>query len=395
MNSVSAVDAYVETPIHCTAIATHHWLVRRRGGEKVLEALLALLPPDTPIYTLVYDRRSYDGADRLEKRPIVTSWLQRFPEVRRYYPLLLPLMPAAARAMRLPAVDLVLCSDAAITKAMTAHPKSRVVCYCHSPMRYVWDLAETYRRTLPRMVWPLWDVICERIRRADRAAADRVDVFVANSKHVADRILRAYGRESQVVYPPVEIPPTPPSAARRDSFYLCAGYHVRYKRLDVAVEATREAGRTLVVIGNGPSVDVLRRNPPPHVRLLGWQPDEVLYDHYHKAAALLFPGEEDFGIVPVEAMAHGCPVIALGRGGTAESVIHGKTGVLFPASTPAALLQAIKVAERMSFDPGELYHRAQQFSRDRFLARMRRICEEALSVRGVNGISTTDTTSNT
>lgn len=381
MNLTSALTEQPCLRLRCSAVATHHWLVRRRGGEKVLEALLALLEPDAPIHTLIHDRRGYDGAAWLGNRRIVTSWLQHIPGARRQYPKLLPLMPAAARAMRLPPVDLVLCSDAAIAKAMTPHERSRVVCYCHSPMRYVWDLADTYRRTLPRPAWPLWSILCRWIRTADQAAADRVDVFVANSKHVADRIRRAYGHDAQVVYPPVEIPAAPPPPVKRESFYLCAGYHVAYKRLDVAVEATRAAGRALVVIGDGPSVDALRRDTPAHVHVLGWQPDEVLHDHYRRAAALLFPGEEDFGIVPVEAMAHGCPVIALGRGGAAESVIHMRTGVLFPASTPETLREAMATAERISFDTVELYERARQFSRDRFLTRMHQVCEAALSAR--------------
>ncbi|MBL8880272.1 MAG: glycosyltransferase [Phycisphaerales bacterium] len=366
-------------PQTCTVAATHHWLVRRRGGEKVFEALLEILPPRTPIYTLVYDPAGYDDDAALSGHSIHTSWLQRIPGARRHYPKLLPLMPAAARALRLPNVDLVVCSDAAIAKAMTPHPRSRVVCYCHSPMRYVWDLAEVYGRTLPIFLRPLWPAVCARQRAADAAAADRVDIFVANSNHVADRIRRAYGRESTVVYPPVEIPEAPPPAsAKRERFFLCVGHHVAYKRLDLAVEATRMIDRELIVIGEGPGVEALRRGPPPHVRLLGWQPDEVVRDHYRRAAALLFPGEEDFGIVPVEAMAHGCPVIAFGVGGAAETVIHARTGVLFRAQVPDQVVEAIRTAERISFDEMELYERARQFSHPRFLAAMRAVCSAAL-----------------
>lgn len=364
-------------PLGCSATATHHWLVRRRGGEKVFEALLEILPSGAPIHTLVHDPIGYGGA-ALATREIHASWLQRIPGSRRHYSKLLPLMPAAARSIRLPAVDLVLCSDAAIAKAMTPHQNSRVVCYCHSPMRYVWDLADVYGRTLPFVLRQFWPLLCANLRSADMAAADRVDVFVANSRHVADRIRRAYGRESTVVYPPVEIPAEPPPVAAREQFFLCVGYHVAYKRLDLAVEATRQLERPLVVIGEGPSVDALRRQTPPHVRLLGWQPDAVVRDHYRRAAALLFLGEEDFGIVPVEAMAHGCPVIAHGVGGAAESVVHARTGVLFRTGVPDRVVEAIRTAEQIRFNSAELYDRARQFSRTRFLAAMRAICVGAL-----------------
>lgn len=366
------------TPLGCSAVATHHWLVRRRGGEKVLEALLELLSSETPIHTLVYDAAGYDGGPFLASRRVESSWLQRIPGARRHYPKLLPLMPSAARAMRLPAVDLVLCSDAAISKAMTAHERSRVVCYCHSPMRYVWDLAEVYRATLPPPLRPFWHIVCSRLRAADRAAAERVNIFVANSKHVAERIRRAYDRDALVVYPPVEIPPSPPEDTQREAFYLCVGHHVAYKRLDLAVEATRQIGRPLVVIGEGPSVDALRRDTPGHVTLLGWQPDAVVQAHYRRAAALLFPGEEDFGIVPVEAMAHGCPVIAYGVGGAAESIVHSQTGVLFAAQSRQSLVEATRLANEIRFVPGVLYERARDFSRERFLSAMRSICENAL-----------------
>ena len=368
-------------PLGCSAVLTHHWLVRRRGGEKVLEALCELLP-DSPIYTLVHDPAGA-GPGWPE---VHTSFLQRIPGGRRHYAKLLPLMPLAARRMRLPPVDLVVCSDAAIAKAMRPDPRSKVVCYCHSPMRYVWDLAETYRASVPWLLRPFWKRTAARLRAADRHAAERVDLFVANSRHVADRIRRHYGRDSVVVHPPVDLPASPATGTRED-FCLCVGHHVPYKRLDLAVAACRCLKRKLIVIGNGPDVARLRgRYPNPErergagaaVEFLGYQPDDVVHDHYRRAKALLFPGEEDFGIVPVEAMAYGCPVIAYGVGGASETVADGKTGVLFEEQTVESLAAAIERAEAISFDPAAMHAHTQRFSRARFLREMRELLLDVL-----------------
>ena len=357
-------------PLPCSAVLTHHWLVRRRGGEKVLEALGELLP-DSPIYALVHDAEAM-AETPLGGRTVHTSLLQKIPGARRHYPKLLPLMPMAARAVRLPPVDLVLCSDAALAKAMTPHRRSKVVCYCHSPMRYAWDLRRTYQQDVPWALRPFWRPLCQALQHADRRAARRVDLFVANSRHVGQRIAEHYRADSVVVHPPVELPPGP-SVAPREDFYLCVGYHTAYKRLDLAVEACRLLRRRLVVIGNGPETERVDPRRDRHVELLGWQPAEVLTYYLRRARALLFPGEEDFGIVPVEAIAYGCPVIAYGVGGVEDTVIHGKTGVLFERQTAACLSEAIKFLDWGDFDPEAMYRHAQQFSKERFLANMRAV----------------------
>lgn len=369
------------TPIAASAVLTHHWLVRRRGGEKVLEALAELLPA-APIYTLVHDPKGTSGSP-LAGREVRTSWLQALPGAKRHYSKLLQLMPAAARALRLPRVDLVVCSDAAVAKAMRPHASSVVVCYCHSPMRYVYEpaIAAEYARSLPAVLRPYWRWVVRGVRQADERAARRVDVFIANSQHVARRIERCYGRRAAVVYPPVDVPDAPPAASPREDFYLCVGHHVPYKRLDLAVAACRALGRRLVVIGEVPTaarIAEARSFGRPGVELLGWQPDDVVLDHYRRARGLLFPGEEDFGIIPVEAMAHGCPVIAYGIGGAAETVVRGETGVLFEPQSVAALVAAIREAEGMHFDVAALHRRAMQFSRQRFLREMRTVLESAL-----------------
>ncbi len=363
-------------------VLTHHWLVRRRGGEKVLEALAALFP-DAPIFTLVHDPAQFPAEINRRVRASLLRWA---PGARRFYPQLLPLMPAAYRAMRLPPCDVVLCSDAALAKAIRPPAGARLICYCHSPMRYAWEpaISADYRRSMPWVLRPLWPLVAAGARRADRAAAQRVHSFIANSATVAQRIGRAYDRAARVVYPPVDLPAAA-STAPRESFYLCVGHHVAYKRLPIAVEACRRLGRRLVVIGDGPDVRRLhaarRRDPQAelHVTLLGWQPDAIVHDHYRRASALLFPGEEDFGIVPVEAQGHGCPVVALGAGGATETVSDGVTGVLYSDPSAAGLAAAIERHERTRYDPAVLNAHARRFSAERFAAEMRQVVNEALA----------------
>jgi glycosyltransferase involved in cell wall biosynthesis len=361
----------------------------------VLEALCELLP-DAPIYTLVHDPSGFDSAPgndvgRLppfqgwgtDSRPVRTSFLQRIPGAKRHYPKLLPLMSLAARRIKLPPVGLVVCSDAAIAKAMTPHPASKVVCYCHSPMRYAWEKAilKEYCATMPLAMRGLAALPLGMIRRADYRAAQRVDQFVANSRHVADRIRRHYGRDSIVVHPPVDLPPSPATGPRED-FYLCVGQHVPYKRLDLAVEACRKLGRKLVVIGEGPDVRRYQKLSDPNISFLGWQTGDTIFEYYRRARALLFPGEEDFGIVPVEAMAHGCPVIAYGVGGATESVIDGQTGIWFEQQTVDCLAAAIQRAEATTFDPQAMHTHTQQFSHARFLGEMRKVLLTVLEREG-------------
>lgn len=366
--------------LEVSAVLTHHWLVRRRGGEKVLEALAALVP-DAPIYTLVHDAAGLAGSPLL-RREIHSSFLQYIPGASRHYPRLLPLLPSAATQVHLPDVDLVLCSDAAMVKAMQPRKRSTVVCYCHSPMRYAYEheLYEEYRRTIPLLARPIFRAAVARARAIDRRAAERVDVFVANSHHVAERIRRSYGREAEVVHPPIEVPPTP-SSGRRDDYYLSLGFHTAYKRLDLSVEACRRLGRKLVVIGTGPDVDRLRSAHPPNVEWLGWQPDHVVDDHLSRARALLFPGEEDFGMVPVEAFSRGCPVVAYGTGGATETVRPGVCGIWFEEQSVEDLVEAMRALEATTFDPCAMHREAQRFGAERFREQMRSVVDEALSGR--------------
>ncbi|MBX6316240.1 MAG: glycosyltransferase [Isosphaeraceae bacterium] len=321
----------------------HDWLTGMRGGEKCLEVLCRAFPQAT-LHTLIYRRGFLSRA--IERMDIRTSPLQRVPGVFRHYRHLLPVMPLAARGWRVGDVDLVVSFSHCVAKAVRVPPGVPHVCYCFTPMRYAWDGRAAYLddwsgRPLRRA---LAGVVLDWLRAWDRATAGRVTHFVAISETVRQRIARCYGRESRVIPPPVDTDFYHPADVPRDGPYLCVSALVPYKRVDQAVVACSRAGRPLVVIGEGPDRARLERLAGPSVRFLGWQPNEVIRDCYRRCRALLFPGEEDFGIVPAEALACGAPVIALGVGGAAETV-DDRVGRLYAEPTPAGLAAAIDAWE--------------------------------------------------
>jgi glycosyltransferase involved in cell wall biosynthesis len=350
----------------------HDWLTGMRGGEKCLEVLCRLFP-DATLYTLIHRRRALSPA--IESMRIRTSVLQWVPGVLRHYRHLLPLMPAATRGWRPRNVDLVISLSHCVAKAVVPPAGVPHVCYCFTPMRYAWQARETYleswsnrptRRVLARR-------LLSRLRRWDRATASRVTHFVAISETVRQRIARCYRRDSRVIQPPVDVDfytPVPGTRPRGD-FYLVVSALVPYKRIDQAVAACAGSGRRLIVIGAGPERARLESMAGSSVQFLGWQPDEVIRDHYRRCRALLFPGDEDFGIVPMEALACGAPVIALAKGGVAETV-DDAVGRTYAEPTALGLLQAIGAWEGAGapHDPAEARRRAERFSLDLYRARM-------------------------
>ncbi len=353
-----------------------------RGGEKTLSALAGMFP-EAPIYTLLANRDALDAT--LQSRDVRTSplqWLNWIPNLQRKA---LPLLARAARSLDATAYDMVICSDAAIVKAIRTRPGALKICYCHSPMRYVWDLYDEYRRCSGPLASLGLRLAAPGLRRADRAAAQTVDLFVANSRHVADRIRRHYGRPSLVIPPPVDVSfpmwdRLPAGQDRQDAgptqdklhdFYLVVSELVHYKRVDLAVDACTRLNRPLVVIGTGPMLADLRRRAGACVRLLGWGSDAVVRDHYQRCRALLFCGEEDFGLTPVEAMAAGRPVIAYRAGGATETVLEHRTGEFFDAPTADSLIAAIQTFEQngVANAPAEIQAHARQFSESNFRRR--------------------------
>lgn len=323
----------------------HDWLTGMRGGEKCLEVLCRAFP-EAGLHTLIHRRGALSPA--IEAMAIRTSPLQRVPGVFRHYRKLLPVMPLAARSWRLRDIDLVISLSHCVAKAIRPPAGVPHVCYCFTPMRYAWEGREAYLdawsdRPIRRA---LAGRLLDGLRAWDLATAARVSHFVAISETVRARIARCYGRESRVIPPPVDADFYTPCRVERDGPYLCVSALVPYKRVDQAVASCSRSGRPLVVIGEGPERARLERLAGPNVQFLGWQPDEVIRDHYRRCRALLFPGEEDFGIVPIEALACGAPVIALGLGGAAET-IDDLVGRTYREPTSDGLLAAIDAWESL------------------------------------------------
>jgi glycosyltransferase involved in cell wall biosynthesis len=345
-----------------------------RGGEKVLELLCELLP-GSDLYTLIHVRGRV--SPYIEDRRILASWLNRLPGVRRYYRYLLPLMPWTARQIRLRDYDLVVAVSHCVAHGVDVAPGARFVCYCNTPMRYAWGMLDSYFPRRCRFDPRYWLLrgLGDYLREWDRRAAQRVGEYIANSRNVQQRILECYGRKSTVVHPPVDTDYYRPAKEAPGDFYLWVGALAPYKRVDLALEAFGRLDRRLIVIGEGQLRRKARRTAPPNVTFLGWQPDEVLRRHFSACRALIFPGEEDFGIVPVEAQSCGSPVIALAAGGALETVVdlnrvgpdEKPTGVLFGEPTADGLVGAVRTFERNAnaFEPEAIRAHALRFSRQR------------------------------
>ncbi len=365
MNSISTLR---------TALV-HHWLVRPRGGEKVF-AELADLFPRADLFTLVCDRSRMRPV--LGERPVRTSLLQSLPRATTWYPYYLPLFPMATERLNLGGYSLVITSDAATLKGVHTDPDTLHICYCHTPMRYVWSGYDSYYRAtrgLTRLVYP---AVAAWLRRWDFRAAQRVTYFVANSQNVAERIRVYYGRESTVIYPPVDTEYFVPGAGQApQEYFLVVSPLVPYKRVDLAIEAFNRSGRCLVVIGDGNERRPLERRARANIRFLGSQPAEALRQAMQGCRALVFPGEEDFGIVMAEAQACGRPVVAFARGGACEIVEDGITGVLFEEQSAASLCDAIARCEKMSFDSDIIRSSALRFNAKRFRSEFLQFVERA------------------
>lgn len=359
----------------------HYWLVSMRGGEKVVEALCDMYP-EADIFTLVCDHDKI--SNKLRGHRIFTSFLQRIPGAKKRYQSMLPLMPFALEAFDLSGYDLILSSESGPAKGIIPPPQAVHICYCHSPMRYIWDHYHLYRCNAGFVARTMMPLVAPLMRAWDANSSLRVDHFVANSHHVASRIAKYYRRSSVVLHPPVAVAEFAPVASV-DDFYLCAGQIVPYKRVDLAVRTFTKLKRNLVVVGDGDSQDIaaLKRIAGPTIRFTGPVSFTELKDYLARCRALIFPGEEDFGIVPVEAMASGRPVIAYGRGGALDTIVPGHTGVLFKEQTVESLTDSIELFETMehSFYPELIQLHAAQFSVANFKAGMKRIIDQALSER--------------
>ena len=317
----------------------HFWLVGMRGGEKVLESLCRMFP-EADIYTHIAIPENLSDTIRLHK--ITETFIARLPFARKWYPRYLPLMPLALESLDLTAYDLIISNEAGPAKGIVPGPGAIHLNYCCSPMRYIWDQYHIYRDRASWFTRLLMPFFAHYLRIWDAVAAMRVDHFMADSQHVANRIKRYYRRDADVVYPPVAVEDfVPAPTSELGDYYLWCGELVRYKRPDVAIEAFNANGLPLIVIGDGEERERLQKIAQSNITFLGKAPFATLKHHMARCKALVFPGEEDFGIVPLEVQASGRPVIALARGGALETVIDGKTGLFFDSPTPVHLNEAI------------------------------------------------------
>ena len=340
----------------------HDWLTIYGGAESIIRILHEMFPK-APIYTSIYDRDNMP--DDFKKMDIRTSFLQDMPYSKTKYTSYLALMPAAFEQFDLSEYDLVISSSTCCAKGVLTGANTLHICYCNTPMRYGWDFYFEYRNRKNALARPVINTLMHRIRMWDRLSADRVDLFIANSYNVARRIKKHYRRKSTVIYPPVRTDMFQKSDKSED-FYLVVSRLVPYKRVDLVVEAFSKMGLALIVIGDGRGYDDIAAKAAPNVRMLGRLSDEKVLEYMSRCKAFLFPGEEDFGITPIEAESCGKPVIAFGRGGVLETVVENETGVFFYEQTVEAVIDAVRKFETMTFDADKIHEHAEKFSEERF-----------------------------
>jgi glycosyltransferase involved in cell wall biosynthesis len=356
----------------------HDWLTGMRGGEKALEVLCERLP-DAELFTLVHVRGSVSPA--IERLRPHTSFVQWLPLVRRFYRHYLPLFPTAIEQFNFDRFDAVVSLSHCCAKSIVRPGSVPHLCYCLTPMRYAWDQFDAYfgAERIGRAGSAVMRRVMARMARWDRDTADRADRYVAISHYVAGRIARYYNREAIVVYPPVDTDFFQPDAASSGTnvpFALIVSALVPYKRVDLAIDACRIARVPLTIVGEGPERARLEASAGTNVTFLGRRTDEEIRALYRAAAVTLLPGEEDFGIVPLEAQACGRPVVALGRGGALETVVPNTTGMLVDEATPAAFADAIDRTLAARFDRSAIRRHAEQFSRQRFGNEMQALIDQ-------------------
>jgi len=361
-------------PIGRVAIV-HEWFTSMRGGEKCVEALCEVFP-DADVYALLHVPGTVSPA--IERALVRTTFIQRLPAAAAQYRRYLPLFPLAVRQFDLRAYDLVITSNHCVAKGARVPSRALHVCYCYTPMRYIWTQYEEYfgKNRAGLLTRAAMRACRGPLRRWDVATAGHPHHFVAISEDVRRRIRAIYGREADMIYPPVDTARFTLST-RDDGYYLIVSALVPYKAVDIAIEAFNRAGERLVIVGEGPDGPRLKKLAGPTISFEGWQSDEALKEYYAGCRALIFPGEEDFGIVPVEAMATGKPVLALARGGALETVIDTpalRTGFFFREQSSRAVAEGLALMQRTQFDPRAIRAHALTFDRELYKERMRAYC---------------------
>lgn len=353
----------------------HDWLPFMGGAENVVTNMMEVFP-EAVLYTSICNKDRLTG--KLKETEIVTTHLQKKKKEIINHRKLFPFMPTAMESIDLTSYDIVISSSSSVAKSVITGPDTLHICYCHTPMRYGWEFMHNYIGELSgkgRFKNKLKSYFMSFMRVWDYASSTRVDVYVANSVNVAKRIKKHYRRDAYVIHPPVRGNIFQISNENGD-FYLCVSRLQEYKRVDIAVEACTKLNVPLVVIGDGPEQQKLKKMAGSCVKFLGRVSDDVIREHYGKCKAFLFPGEEDYGITPLEAQASGRPVIAYGKGGVLETVIDGETGVFFKEQTVESMIEAIKKAKKIEFQKEKLREHAMEFDEEVFRNRLKRFVEE-------------------
>lgn len=361
----------VDYPNHLNVALVHDWLTGMRGGEKVLEILCEIFP-EADLFTLLHNPGSV--SPQIENRRIVTSFIDKLPLKTNRYRYYLPLFPTAVELFDFKAYDLIISTSHCVVKGIRTPPHALHISYLHTPMRYVWDMYEEYfgADKIGRLQRAMIPYFANYLRMWDVTSANRVDHFIANSAHVARRIWKYYRREAEVIYPPVDTGEFPVSHTSAD-YYLILSALVPYKKIDLAVRAFNQTGQPLYIVGSGPEKQKLAKIAAGNIRFFDWVSDAELREYAANCRALIFPGEEDFGIVPVEVQSCGKPVIAYARGGALETVIGHDgsnekrcSGVFFREQTAESLLGALAQFERLTWDADFIAAHAAKFNRERF-----------------------------
>ncbi len=348
----------------------HYWLVTMRGGEKVLETLCKMFP-EADIYTNVYNPDAV--SDIIRSHKVYTTKINKFPMARKLYQKYMPFMPKALMELDLTGYDLIISSESGPAKGVCPAPDAFHICYCHTPMRYLWDMYHEYFKKSNPLVKFFMKKMIPGLRLWDISSSNLVDYFVANSHYVASRINRYYKRNAEVVYPPCAIEKYIDNPRNPEDFYLFFGQLVGYKRADLAIEACIKSGRKIVVIGDGKSKKAAEYTKSGLVTFTGRVSDQAIADYLSKAKALLFPGIEDFGIIPVEANAAGCPVLAYKKGGALDSIKENVTGMFFDEQTTDSLIKCMDSFEKRQSDFNDrkaFTEHVQQFSENEFIKKI-------------------------
>ena len=359
----------------------HDWLTSMRGGEKVAEVFCELFPEAT-LFTLIYNKGMLSPT--IERMNIKTSFIDKLPFKEKKYRNYLPLFPTAIESIDFSEYDLIFSSSHCVAKGAKPRNGGLHICYCHTPMRYVWEMYDDYfgkDKTGP-LTRAAMSFFAPKLRKWDVQTSGRVHHYIANSFNVAGRIKKHYNRESDVIHPPVNTSQFNVSE-KNDGYYLIVSALVPYKKVEIAIEAFNKMGEKLIVVGNGPESEKLKSIAKSNVEFLGWSSDSELAKIYADCKALIFPGVEDFGIVPLEAMATGKPVIAFGKGGALETVIgegENATGTFFYEQTTDALIASVKEFENKNFDPYKIHRHALEFDRTVFKEKIKRYVEEKVKL---------------